>query len=48
MVSERFIEDIIVRGSDGEGLRFSKDFLHNCLAKFWEDSMQEIPQPWIH
>lgn len=48
MVSERFIEDIIVRGADFDGLHFSKEFLHNCLAKFWEDSMQEIPQPWIH
>jgi hypothetical protein len=48
MVPERFIEDIIVRGVDNDGLHFSKDFLHNCLAKFWEDSMQEIQQPWIH
>jgi hypothetical protein len=48
MVPERFIEDIIARGADFDGLHFSKDFLHNCLAKFWEDSMQDIPQPWIH
>jgi hypothetical protein len=48
MVPERFIEDIIVRGADLDGLHFSKEFLHNCLAKFWEDSMQEISQPWIH
>ena len=48
MVSERFIEDIIVRSADFDGLHFSKEFLHSCLAKFWEDSMQEIPQPWIH
>jgi hypothetical protein len=47
MVSERFIEDIIVRGVDSDGLHFSKEFLHNCLAKSWEDSMQEIQQPWI-
>jgi len=47
MVSERFIEDIIVRGADNDGLHFSKEFLHSCLAKFWEDSMQEIPQPSI-
>jgi len=48
MVPERFIEDIIVRGADSNGLHFSKEFLHSCLAKFWEDSMQDIPQPWIH
>jgi len=48
MVPERFIEDIIVRGADYDGLHFSKEFLHNCLAKFWEDSMQEIPQSCIH
>jgi len=48
MVAERFIEDIIVRGVDSNGLHFSKEFLHSCLAKFWEDSMQDIPQPWIH
>ena len=48
MVPERFIEDIIVRGADFDGLHFSKEFLHNCLAKFWEDSMQDIQQPWIH
>jgi len=48
MVPERFIEDIIVRGVDYDGLHFSKEFLHNCLAKFWEDSMQEIPQSCIH
>ena len=48
MVPERFIEDIIVRGADCDGLHFSKEFLHNCLAKFWEDSMQDIQQPWIH
>ncbi len=48
MVPERFIEDIISRGADFDGLHFSKEFLHNCLAKFWEDSMQDIPQPWIH
>jgi len=47
MVSERFIEDIIVRGADNDGLHFSKEFLHSCLAKFWEDSMQEISQPSI-
>ncbi|MDR2580909.1 MAG: hypothetical protein LBC85_07960 [Fibromonadaceae bacterium] len=48
MVPERFIEEIIVRGTDNDGLLFSKDFLQNCLAKFWEDSMQDIPQPWIN
>jgi len=47
MVSERVIEDIIVRGADNDGLHFSKEFLHSCLAKFWEDSMQEISQPSI-
>ena len=48
MVPERFIEDIIVRGANSDGLHFSKEFLHSCLAKFWEDSMQEIQQAWIH
>ena len=48
MVPERFIEEIIVRGTDNDGLLFSKDFLQNCLAKFWEDSMQDIQQAWIN
>ncbi|MDR0516553.1 MAG: hypothetical protein LBH25_05850 [Fibromonadaceae bacterium] len=48
MVPEKFIEEIIVRGTDHDGVLFSKDFLQNCLAKFWEDSMQDIQQAWIN
>ena len=48
MVPEKFIEEIIVRGADIDGIHFSKDFLQNCLAKFWEDSMQNIQQAWIN
>jgi hypothetical protein len=48
MVPEKFIEEIIVRGTDNDGMLFSNDFLQNCLAKFWEDSMQDIQQAWIN
>jgi len=48
MVPEKFIEEIIVRGTDSDGIHFSKEFLQNCLAKFWEDSMQDIQQAWIN